>query len=47
MDEWRYAFSNRRLPVQVFHIVAWCREWDIPLMKRFSIPAVEQGILPA
>jgi len=47
MDEWRYALSNRRLPDQAFRIVAWCREWDILSMKRFSIPAVEPGILPA
>jgi len=33
--------------VPVFHSVAWCRVWDIPVMKRFSIPGVEPEILPA
>ncbi|MGH7979122.1 MAG: hypothetical protein ACREE6_07080 [Limisphaerales bacterium] len=35
-----------RLPAPVFHNVALHRGWDIPAMKRFSIP-VEPGILPA
>ena len=33
-----------RLPDPVFRTVAWCRVWDIPGVKQFSIPAVEPGI---
>jgi len=39
-----YYDEGQRVPDPVFRTVAWCRVWDIPAVKRFSIPAVEPGI---
>ncbi len=36
--------ADGSMPIPVFRTVACFRVWDIPSMKRFSIPAVEAGI---
>ena len=40
----RLAEKNKAMPGPVFRTVASCRVSDILEVKRFSIPAVEQGI---